>query len=101
MLHSGHNVIEGVPVEVIRKRIRRINLRVAADGTVCLSVPMWWATLRQGEDFLRSKWKWVVKTRAEVLARPAATRAPVTEAEQEALRMLLCELNATWAARVR
>ena len=43
MLHSGHNEVEGVPVEVVRKRIRRINIRVAADGTVCLSVPKWWA----------------------------------------------------------
>ena len=101
MLHSGHNEIEGVPVEVVRKRIRRINLRVAADGTVCLSVPMWWATLRQGEEFLREKWRWVKKTRAEVLARPPATRAPVTESEVEALRTLLGELNATWATRVR
>ena len=101
MLHSGHNEIEGVPVEVVRKRIRRINIRVAVDGTVCLSVPKWWATLRQGEEFLRSKWKWVQKTRAEVLACPAATRAPVTESELEALRTLLGELNATWAARVR
>ena len=100
MLHSGHNEIDGVPVEVVRKRIRRINIRVAADGTVCLSVPKWWATLRQGEDFLREKWRWVQKTRAEVLARPAAIRAPVTEAELEVLRTLLGELNATWAARV-
>ena len=81
MLHSGHNEIEGVPVEVVRKRIRRINIRMAADGTVCLSVPKWWATLRQGEEFLREKWRWVKKTRAEVLARPAATCASVTEAE--------------------
>ena len=100
MLHSGHNEIDGVLVEVVRKRIRRINIRVAADGTVCLSVPKWWATLRQGEDFLREKWGWVQKIRAEVLARPAATRAPVTEAELEALRTLLGELNAMWAARV-
>ena len=101
MLHSGHNEVEGITVEVVRKRIRRINIRVAADGTVCLSVPKWWATLRQGEEFLREKWRWVKKTRAEVLARPAATRAPVTEAELEALRTLLGELNATWSARVR
>ena len=116
MLHSGHNEIEGVSVEVVRKRIRRINIRVAADGTVCLSVPKWCypprrsraaegcgysgATLRQGEEFLREKWQWVKKARAEVLARPAATRAPVTEAELEALRTLLGELNAMWAARV-
>ena len=41
------------------------------------------------------------KARAEVLARPAATRAPVTEAELEALRTLLGELNDKWAVRVR
>ena len=100
MLHNGPSEVEGVPVEVVRKRIRRINIRIAPDGTVCLSVPKWWATLRQGEVFLREKWKWVKKTRAEVLARPAATRTPVTEAELEALRTLLGELNAMWAARV-
>ena len=107
--------VEGIPVEVVRKLIRRINIRVAADGTVCLSVPNWCyppsvseprsggysgATLRQGEEFLRSKWKWVQKVSGEVLARPAATRALVTESELEALRTLLGELNATWAARV-
>ena len=101
MLHSGHNEVEGVPVEVIRKRIRRYNLRVDSDGTVKLSVPKWWGTLRQAEFFLREKWGWVRKVRGEVLARPAATRAPVTEAELEALGTILAELNATWAARVR
>ena len=85
MIHSGINLIDGVPVEVIRKRIRCINIRVKADATVCLSVPKWCypprrsraaegcgysgATLRQGEDFPREKWKWVKKARAEVLAR--------------------------------
>ena len=115
MLHAGHNEVDGVPVEVVRKRIRRINIRVAADGTVCLSVPKWCyppsvseprsggysgATLRQGEEFLREKWRWVLKVRGEVLARPPVARAPVTDAELEALRTLLAELNATWAARV-
>ena len=101
MLHNGPNEVDGIPVEVIRKRIRRYNLRVDSDGTVKLSVPKWWGTLRQAEFFLREKWGWVQKVRGEVLARPAATRAPVTEAELEALRTLLGELNATWAARVR
>ena len=100
MLHTGRNEIDGVPVEVVRKRIRRINLRVAADGTVCLSVPKWWATLREGEAFLRAKWAWVLKVRARVLARPPAARAPVTDAELEALRTLLGELNDKWSARV-
>ena len=100
MLHSGHNEIEGVSVEVVRKRIRRINIRVAADGTVCLSVPKWWATLRQGEAFLREKWKWIAKTRAEVLARPAAMRTPVTDEEIESLRPLLDELTGLWSVRL-
>ena len=101
MLHSGHNEIDGVPVEVVRKRIRRINLRVAADGTVCLSVPKWWSTLRQGEEFLREKWKWVLKTRDEILVRSAEKHTPVTETELVALRELLEELNDKWSFELR
>ena len=74
MIHAGANLIDGVPVEVIRKRIRCINIRVKADGGVVLSIPKWWSTLREGEAFLCEKWKWIAKTRAEVLARPAAMR---------------------------
>ncbi|MBQ6915796.1 MAG: DUF45 domain-containing protein [Kiritimatiellae bacterium] len=100
MLHSGENVVGGVPVDVERKRIRRINIRVKADGRVHLSVPKWWATLKDGEQFLLSKWGWVVKTRAEVLARPVAARPPCTAEEAEALRALLAELNDAWAQRL-
>ena len=102
MFHSGHNEFKGVPVEVVRKRIRRINLHVAADGTVCLSVPKsGGVTLRQGEEFLREKWKWVMKTRAEMLAHPAGTGTPVTEAELAALKELLEELNDRWSFELR
>ena len=54
MIHSGENVVCGVPVDVERKRIRRINICVKPDGRVHLSVPKWWATLRDGEEFLLS-----------------------------------------------
>ena len=100
MIHSGANLIDGVPVEVIRKRIRCINIRVRADGGVVLSIPKWWATLRQGEAFLREKWKWITKARAEVLSRPAAMRAPVTDDEIESLRPVLDELTDLWAVRL-
>lgn len=79
MLHAGENVVDGIPVEVIRKRIRRINLRVSPDGFVRLSIPTYWATLHEGEEFLRSKLDWVRKTRDKVLARTPATRAPIRE----------------------
>ena len=100
MLHTGPNEIDGIPVEVIRKRIRRINVRIGADGNVRLSIPYFGVTLSQGETFLKSKWAWVRKSRAEVLARPPAARAPVTEAELAAFDALLRELNATWSARL-
>lgn len=100
MIHSGTNQIDGVPVEVIRKRIRCINIRVKADGGVVLSIPKWWSTLRQGEAFLREKWKWITKARAEVLARPTVLRTSVTDEEIESLRPVLNELNEFWSARL-
>lgn len=102
MIRSGENVIDGVVVEVRRKRIRRINLRIDDDGRVHLSVPVWWATLREGEDFLRSKWSWVLKVRAEIAATRPETRpaAPVTEAELADLASVIAELSSSWTARL-
>lgn len=99
-MKAGTNEVDGVPVEVVRRRCRRIGLRVDQDGGVRLTVPARWATLRDGEAFLMSKWDWVLKTRAKALARPAAARAPVTDAEVESLRRVLAELNGVWSARV-
>ena len=93
--------VGGVPVEVVRKRCRRINLRVDAAGGVHLSVPIRGATLREGEAFLRAKWAWVLKARAKALSRAAVVRRPVTDEEVAALRVLLAELNGLWTARLR
>ena len=101
MVHSGENIVDGVPVEVERKRVRRISIRVKSDGRVAVSVPKWGATLAEAEAFLRSKWRWVLKVRAEALARPpSAAETPPTEAELVALSALLGELTARWAARL-
>jgi len=100
VIHTGTNEIDGVSVEVVRKRCRRINLRIGSDGRVRLTVPKWGATLRAGESFLKSKWSWVLKTRARVLSSPAVAHAPVTESDLEALRTLLTELNGTWSLRL-
>ena len=70
MVHSGENIVDGVPVEVVRKRVCRISIHVKSDGRVAVSVPKWGATLAEAEAFLRSKWRWVLKARAEALARP-------------------------------
>ena len=100
MLHAGENNVDGIPVEVIRKRIRRINLRITTEGVVRLSIPAYWATLREGEAFLRSKLDWVRRTRDEILARSRPARAAVSASELEALRSTLDGLNAMWATRL-
>lgn len=56
-----------VPVTVIRKRVKNFNLRVRADGSVCLSMPAR-ATLDAAQQMLGRHVRWVEKR----LARAAA-----------------------------
>ncbi len=62
--------VRGLSVEVTRKRMRYIRVRIKRDGSVCLSVP-WHVTTKDAVDFLASKWDWVEQTRAKALSRPA------------------------------
>ena len=87
-------------MEVERKRVRCINLRIDRDGSVHLSIPRWWSTLAEGASFLSTKWKWVVKSRARMLATPMPPVYPPTAEELEALRALLGELHAVWSANL-
>ena len=102
MMHFGDNVLDGVPVEVTRRRARRIGIRVLPDGRVAVTVPKRGGTLGEAESFLRSKWDWVVRTRAKILANPAPApfAAPPTNGEIASLRRLLSDLNSRWAARL-
>ena len=100
MFRAGRNFIDGIPIEVERKRIRRINVRIAQDGVIHLSIPLRWATIAEGEAFLRSKWRWAVAARAKALARSAASRTPVGDEERAAFAIRLGEMHAEWCARL-
>lgn len=102
MIHFGENVLDGIPVEVTRRRARRIGIRVLQGGRIAVTVPKWGGTLGEAESFLRSKWDWVVKTRAKVLANPAPvpSSVPPSRGEVESLRALLADLNSRWAAKL-
>jgi len=100
VIRTGENIVDGVPVDVERKRIHRINIRIRSDGRVHLSVPKWWATLGEGEAFLRSKWDWVVRTRRELLSRPQLAQTPVTKDERERLGVLITDLHVVWTVRL-
>lgn len=99
-LHEGINYVDGIPVMLTRKSRRRINLRVAPDGTVCLSVPRRWATIAEGETFLRANWTWAVNARTKVLAQPVKIQKPLSQEELAVLSATLGELHAEWCARL-
>ena len=99
MLECGENWIDGVRVDVARKRVKRLSLRVGADGAVVLSLP-WRTSLSAGEVFLESHWAWVLRSREKMAARPRETARPATLDELLRLRTLLGELHAAWAERL-
>ena len=99
-LQEGMNYVDGIPVKLTRRSRRRINLRIAQDGTVCLSVPRRWATVAEGEAFLSANWPWAVASRAKVLAQPAKVQLPLTREEINALSATLGELHSAWCARL-
>ena len=100
MFRTGRNFIDGIAVDVERKRVRRINVRVAPDGVIHLSIPAWGCTIAEGEAFLRANWKWAVAARAKAMARRTAAKEPVTPEQDAALADLLAELHNAWCARL-
>lgn len=100
MIHAGENAIGGTVVTVVRRKAKRVIVRVKADGSVWLTVPLWRATLHDAEEFLRAKWDWVQRTRQRVLARPRPAERTLMSEELAALRTLLGELHAHWAERL-
>ncbi len=63
--------VQGLDVEVTRKRMRYIRVRVRRDGAVCLSVP-WHVSTKEAVNFLVSKWDWVLEARQKALSQPVA-----------------------------
>ena len=98
-LRVGENDLDGVRVVVERKRVRRVNIRIGRDGVVALSLPKWGCSLAYAEDFLRSKWGWVDRTRAEMASRPPP-EPEATEMEALELKGLIAELHGLWTARL-
>ena len=99
-LHSGENVIDGIPVAVARRRAKRIIIRIKPSGEVAVTIPLWRATLAEGAAFLAVKWGWVLNTRQRILARPAPPLREPTPAEISDLASLIAELHALWCARL-
>ena len=100
MFKTGRNFIDGIEIDVVRKRVRRINIRVSQDGIIHLSIPAWGCTIAEGEAFLRANWKWAVAARAKALARRAPASAPLTPEQLQEFVARLGQLHADWCARL-
>ena len=95
-LSTGQNIIDGIPVTVVRRRAKRIIIRVKSGGEIVVTVPPWRATLAQAADFLVSKWEWVRLTRERAVAHPAPVVREPSQEEVNALLSLIGELHALW-----
>ena len=63
------------PVTVTRKRVRNLNLRVRADGSVTLSIP-WRTSAQTVQDFLDRKARWIRERVERRTATPDAAPIP-------------------------
>ncbi len=78
--------IDGLSVEVTKKRIKRINMRVKEpDGRIVISAP-YMTSDRDIIAFVRSKRSWIDKARQTVRQRVRTHPEPVSAAEKEARR---------------
>ena len=60
-----------IPVSVVRKRVKNLNLRVRADGTVVLSIPQH-LPLARAREFLDRKGEWIAeRVRRNIERRPS------------------------------
>ncbi len=67
---SGHTI----PVKVIRKRVKNLNLRVHADGSVTMSIPLR-TRIEVAGDFLRRRGPWIAERLERVEQRAAEASA--------------------------
>ena len=77
--------IDGLEVEITRKHIKRLNMRIRHDGQVCISMP-YLATMAEAENFVRAKRSWIERNIARLRERSAAHPEPQSAEEKERLR---------------
>ena len=82
-----------IPVLLRRRRVKNLNLRVGADGTVALSVPLRYP-LDRAEDFLRDKSGWIARALERQRAGQARPLPPVDR--EECAARLEAALDRVW-----
>ena len=76
----------GVRYEFKRKRVKHINLRVRADGSVAVSAPLG-APLAQVDAFVAGRARWIEAARVRALARGEEEQRPCSVSREDALAL--------------
>lgn len=76
----------GVRYEFKRKRVKNINLRVRADGSVAASAPLG-APLAQVDAFVAGRARWIEAARVRALARGEEEQRPCSVSREDALAL--------------
>lgn len=76
----------GVRYEFKRKRVKNINLRVRADGSVAVSAPLG-APLAQVDVFVAGRARWIEAARVRALARGEEEQRPCSVSREDALAL--------------
>ena len=76
----------GVRYEFKRKRVKNINLRVRADGSVAVSAPLG-ALLAQVDAFVAGRARWIEAARVRALARGEEEQRPCSVSREDALAL--------------
>lgn len=91
---------DGIEIEVVRKAVRRINLRVYPGGTVRLTVP-WLMPLSRAEAFVSEKADWLRKTYQRLREEQPRTLPPVSKEQRQELIRYLNERVPFWLDKMQ
>ena len=76
----------GIAYTLTRRRVRNINLRVRADGSVAVSAPLG-APLAQVDAFVAGRARWIEAARVRALARGEEEQRPCSVSREDALAL--------------
>lgn len=85
----------GIEIEVIRKAVRRVSLKVSVGGKVQLNVP-WLTPMSVAEAFVRDKADWITRTYNRLKDKQPASLQPVSREQADELIRFLDQSVRHW-----
>lgn len=91
--------LNGIPIQLTRKKIRNLILKVVAPGRVCVSMP-WHARHAEVQRWLLSKVDWIEQQRARYAAAPPVVEPQYVTGETHSVQGQCCQLLVNYADRI-